>query len=117
MALTVHLSAILCVAMIAVGQVLFKSLALNLNRSAEFFGAPNVVLAVSAVALYGAATVLWIALLRHAPLGRLYPYMALSFILVGLMSRFFFNESLTAGYAAGLCLIVVGLIVIAKSQP
>lgn len=62
-------------------------------------------------ALYLAATFAWIWLLRTAPLSRAYPYMALSFVLVPLMSAFFFRESLSAQYVIGIALVIAGIVV------
>jgi drug/metabolite transporter (DMT)-like permease len=69
-----------------------------------------------ALTLYGMATVFWILLLRSAPLGKLYPYMALSFVFVAAASWLLFGEAISAGYLSGLALIVVGLLVIAISS-
>ena len=115
MTLTNHLSAILCVGLIAVGQVLFKLVATATKTSGSLLDRNVVLLAGAAFTIYGVATLLWIALLRTAPLGKAYPYMALSFVLVALASWLFFHEAITLGHIAGLGLIVAGLLVIAAS--
>jgi len=110
-----HLGAILCVGMIAAGQVLFKMVALSIKGSGTVLSREIFFLGGTAIAIYGLATLFWIALLREAPLGRLYPYMALSFMFVALASWAIFHEAITPGQMAGLALIVGGLIVIAVS--
>ena len=116
MPVSTHLGALLCVALIAAGQVLFKLAASGLKAGGGLFDARLVATATAALTIYGLATVLWIALLRNAPLGRLYPYMALSFLLVAAASWAFFHEAITVGHMAGLGLIVAGLIVIAAAS-
>ena len=115
MTLTSHLSAILCVGLIACGQVLFKLVATAMKTSGTVFDREVILMAGAAFAIYGVATLFWIALLQNAPLGRLYPYMALSFVLVALASWFIFHEAITPGHMAGLGLIVAGLVVIAAT--
>jgi len=117
MTLTTHLGAILCVALIAAGQVMFKLVASALHSSGRIFDGAVVGWGIAALSIYGVATLLWIVLLQTAPLGRLYPYMALSFVLVALASWFLFHETVSVGHLAGLALIVGGLLVIATSAP
>lgn len=108
-----HLGAILCVGMIATGQVLFKLVAMSINGSGTVLDRQVILLGGTAMAIYGLATLFWIALLREAPLGRLYPYMALSFVFVTFASSAIFHEAVTPGHIAGLAMIVGGLILIA----
>ena len=112
---TTHVAALLCVALIAAGQVLFKLVANSLDASGTLFDRRVIAIGTAALAIYGLATVFWILLLQHAPLGRLYPYMALSFVLVAFASWGVFHETITIGHMAGLGLIVAGLIVIAAT--
>jgi drug/metabolite transporter (DMT)-like permease len=110
-----HLGAILCATFIAIGQVLFKQAAIGIKQDSFSLASSTLLLLVAALTVYGIATIVWVIILQNAPLGRLYPYMALSFVLVAVASSVVFHESLTLGYAAGLGLIVTGLIVIATS--
>jgi multidrug transporter EmrE-like cation transporter len=103
----------LCVALIAGGQVLFKLAASGMKAGGGLFDARLIVIVTAALIIYALATVLWIALLQNAPLGRLYPYMALSFLLVAAASWFLFQEAITVGHMAGLGLIMAGLVVMA----
>ncbi len=112
-----HAGAVLCVALIALGQVLFKLVAASLHASGSMLHPSVIGLGAAALTVYGIATVTWILLLQTAPLGRLYPYMALSFVMVALASWLVFHESLSTAYLVGLALIVSGLLVIAASAP
>jgi undecaprenyl phosphate-alpha-L-ara4N flippase subunit ArnE len=100
--------------LISTGQVLFKMTGLRL---AERKGSGMLSLAtdpyfVSALALYGVGTLIWIYVLRHLPLGQAYPFMALSFVLVPIASVLVFGESLGLRYWLGAGLIVAGMLVI-----
>lgn len=73
------------------------------------------VLLAVALAVYGAATLGWILVLREAPLNRVYPIMALSFVLVPLGAHYLLGETVTPQYWAGVGLLMVGLILIGRS--
>lgn len=105
-----------CVAMIAAGQLLFK-LTANSLQGPGFLGAnPRALtLLFVALAIYGVATIAWILVLRQAPLNRVYPLMALSFVLVPLGSHFLLGETITPQYWTGVALLIVGLILIGRS--
>src|SRR5690606_14575845 len=107
---------VMCVALIAVGQILFKAIAVDLPSNGAVPSLRLLALAAVALTLYAMATIFWILLLRSAPLGKLYPYMALSFVFVAAASWLLFGESIGAGYLSGLSLIVIGLLVIAISS-
>jgi len=112
---SIHLLAVLCVAMIAGGQVLFKLTARELHLSTSIIASKPILIGLCALALYAAATLIWIALLRNAPLSRLYPYMALSFVLVAAAGWWVFGEPVALAQIAGLGLILAGLLVIAAA--
>jgi undecaprenyl phosphate-alpha-L-ara4N flippase subunit ArnE len=102
---------------IAIGQILFKRAAREVSSASgaawmlEVARLPTMWLAL---ALYGAATVLWVRILATVPLSRAYPFMALAFILVPAGGYVFFQESITARYVIGAALIVIGVIVAAR---
>ena len=68
-----------------------------------------------ALALYGGATLVWVAVLRHAPLNRIYPIMALSFVFTPLGGMVVLKEPISTHYWAGVALILAGLIVISRA--
>jgi drug/metabolite transporter (DMT)-like permease len=102
---------------IAIGQILFKRAARDVSGATgnawmlEVARQPTLWLAL---ALYGAATLLWVRILATVPLSRAYPFMALAFILVPAGGYVFFHESITLRYVVGAVLIVVGVIVAAR---
>jgi drug/metabolite transporter (DMT)-like permease len=115
MSLGSHVLAVVCVALIASGQIFFKYAANALRHSGSYLDTGVLSFVLVALVIYGGATVLWIALLQHVPLSRLYPYMALSFVLVPLAGWLLFQEQIPLGQIAGLALIVAGLLTIAAS--
>ncbi|MES2722958.1 MAG: EamA family transporter [Pseudomonadota bacterium] len=104
-----------CVLVISVGQILFKLASAHLDFRRPFADPKGLAILAVALALYGSATLLWVAALRHAPLSRLYPVMALSFVLVPLAGLFLLREPISAQYWLGAALIVAGLAVIGRS--
>ena len=56
---------------------------------------------ITGLALYGGITLLWLTLLRSAPLSRVYPYAALAFVLVPFFSWLLFGERIGATYVLG----------------
>lgn len=101
---------LLSVLMIAIGQLLFKLVGLRLQAGLSLLDAKVWTIAIMSMAIYGGATVLWIAILRTVPLVKAYPYMALSFVLVPLGSIFFYSEKVQWTYAFGATLIMLGVI-------
>lgn len=114
-ALVTRLVALLCVVGIAIGQVLFKvganALAANGGKLVSSGGA----VIVAALALYGVTTLAWIWVLQRSELGKIYPLMALAFILVPLASHFLFGEAFSWRYAAGCVLLVAGIVLTSSS--
>ena len=103
-----------CVTLIAAGQVLFKLVALrsvsqpDAGLVAQWLNWPF----LAALAIYGAATILWIWVLRFVPLNIAYPVFALAFIIVPLASYLMFREPLGWHHALGGIMIVCGVLVI-----
>lgn len=108
---------LLCVCAIAVGQLLFKLTARTLT------GVPPEKLPLAlllnpylwlALVIYAGATVGWVLLLRHADLHKIYPFMALSFILVPAFSWLFLGERFGMHYLLGIVFISIGILLAAK---
>jgi len=99
---------VVCVLAISIGQILFK-VAAGTNAHGSFLMKlmqPSLLLALF---IYGAATVFWIWLLQTVPLNVAYPYMALAFLFVPLMSLFFLGEKVELSTWIGSVLIVIGV--------
>lgn len=109
------LAPLACVAVISAGQLLFKVASASLDFRRPLAEPRGLAVLVLALALYGSATLLWVAALRHAPLSRLYPLMALSFVLVPLGGVFLLREQVSAGYWIGTALVFAGLAVMGRS--
>ena len=101
---------LLCVAGISVGQILFK-LAARQGSPLEGLTAMVNGWMLAALILYGAATLLWVYVLRSTPLAIAYPLFALAFVLVPVLSFFFLNEPLRFSSFAGGALIMLGVVV------
>jgi drug/metabolite transporter (DMT)-like permease len=110
-----YLIAIICVVSIAAGQILFKLSAASLQRTGSFFDPGTMVTLVSAFTLYGATTLAWIWVLQKIELGRVYPLMALAFVLVPIGSHFFLGERFQPQYFVGVAMIMTGIIIAVRA--
>ena len=102
---------------IAAGQILFKRAAMQIGSATGTSWVLDVARLPTmwvALALYGAATLLWVRILTTVPLSRAYPFMALAFILVPAAGFVFFHEPITMRYVLGAALIVAGVVVVAQ---
>jgi multidrug transporter EmrE-like cation transporter len=102
---------------IAAGQLLFKRAAAQIGSTSGFSWVLDVAKLPSmwlAMALYGAATLLWVRILTTLPLSRAYPFMALAFVLVPAAGYVFFSEPITTRLVLGTALIVAGVLVVAQ---
>lgn len=102
--------AILCVAIIACGQLLFKAVSGRIWPPAEFLHDTRAVAMLGfALTLYGIATVLWIFTLRTLPLGKAYMFMACSFLILPIAAHYCFEEPLTLNMLLGAGIIIAGI--------
>lgn len=111
MTLSQIVTACICVLAIAAGQLLFKRAGITLETAGTWMSFKVWLVVGVALAIYGAATLLWISLLRHVDLSKAYLFMALSFLIVPLASYWVFDEAITPGYLAGAALVILGLFV------
>lgn len=113
--LSVPVLGVLCLTpiMIAIGQILFKVVSGNL---AEANGPLYTILInpvfILAMAIYGAATLMWVYVLKSVPLTYAYSFMALTYIMVPLFAAMWLGETVTLKYACGATLIIIGLLII-----
>lgn len=107
----IYLYAIICVVGIAIGQILFKISSISMATSGNIL-TPKVLIPLSvAVFLYGVTTIGWIWILKYIELGKIYPIMALSFVIVPIGAYFIFNERFNIQYGIGILLIISGIII------
>jgi drug/metabolite transporter (DMT)-like permease len=105
------LFAVLGSVLAAFGQVSFKHGANGHMVLAEFMN----MWIFAGVALYGAGTLLWILALSAVPLTVLYPFAALTYVLVNILAVVLLDERLTARGLAGTALVLAGLFLVASS--
>ncbi len=100
---------LLSVAAIAAGQVLFK-LAARAGSGGGLLDLLNPWL-FAALVIYAFATVLWVWVLKSAPLNIAYPFMGFAFIIVPVLAAVFLGEALDWRVLAGGVLITAGVAV------
>lgn len=96
----------------AVGQMLFKAGAAGRSHWQEFI---NLSL-IGGLGCYGLSTLLWIYCLSKLPLRVVYPYTALTFVLVYVGAFFLFGERPGVRGIAGVLMVLGGLFLI-NSDP
>ncbi|WP_459200419.1 EamA family transporter, partial [Pseudomonas tremae] len=66
-------------------------------------------------ALYGITTLAWVWVLQKIELGKVYPLMALAFVLVPIGSHFFFGERFQPQYFLGVAIIIIGILIAVRA--
>ena len=98
---------LLTVVLLSVGQLLFKMAAMDMkNIDIYSLLQPKLILALC---IYGIATVLWIAVLRHTPLRIAYPFVGLAFLIVPVLSWFWMDEQISLNTIVGGTAILIGI--------
>lgn len=110
-----YIVAVLCVLGLAIGQVLFKVSAAALNETGSFFALKTATMILAAMCLYGITSLAWIRVLQKADLGRVYPLMALAFVLVPLGSHLVFGERFHPRYFVGVAMIMAGIVIAVRA--
>ena len=106
---------IACVVVMTVGQILFKQVAVNYNKTESLLDMGVIGILVIAGILYVTSSGLWVWALRYLEISKAYPYFALGFVFVPLLGAWFFNEVLTLKYGIGVVMIVAGVILTSSS--
>ena len=109
MKLSVYVLILAGVFLAATGQVAFKIGADGRHALTEFINA----WVALGLLCYGAGTVLWIFALSKAGLTVVYPFTALTFVLVFLAGILFFGERVSYAQWGGVAMILGGLYLIA----
>jgi hypothetical protein psyrptA_01875 len=107
----IYLQALLCAIGIATGQVLSKLAASALDDTGSWFSPHTVGRMVATLSLMGVMTIFWIWVLQTAELGRVYPIMALAFVIVPAATHVLLGERFTPRYFTGIVLIMTGIVV------
>ena len=111
----IYIVTILCVVGLSIGQILFKLSATALSESGTFLTIKPVATLFAAMCLYGVTSIAWVWVLQKINLGRVYPLMALAFILVPLGSHLVFGERFQPQYFIGVAIIIIGIVVAVKA--
>jgi len=104
----------------SVGQILLK---IGMNSMGAITNyAPSTIFAtfsnphiLSGLAMYGLATIFWLIALSKKDLSFVYPFIALTFIIVLILSSVILNESIGIYKIIGTFVIILGLILITKT--
>lgn len=106
--------------MLASGQLFFKKVGLLMRGKPLHEGLVAIALSsdlYAALALYGAATMLWIWILSRVSLSQAYPWVALAMGLVPVMAAMVFHERVGALYWLGIALVMAGVFVTQIASP
>ncbi|EJO5348878.1 EamA family transporter [Clostridium botulinum] len=106
----------------ALGQILVKYGAVNLalNFSPSHF-IPSIISilknlpVMAGIISYGLSFLLWIKVLSKVELSYAYPMVSLGYVITMLFSYFFFKENITPTRILGVALIMLGVILVARS--
>jgi drug/metabolite transporter (DMT)-like permease len=111
MKVTTYVLALSGVACASIGQVMFKLGAQGRHTALEFLN-PWIGLGLL---LYGIGTVLWIVSLSEAPLTSIYPFTALTFVIVYGLGIGLLGEAVSRQALLGVGLVLLGLFLVARA--
>ncbi|MBX8530077.1 EamA family transporter [Pseudomonas cichorii] len=111
--MAIYLAALACVLGISIGQVLFKMTAQTFRQNGDLLDPVMLGWFFLSLLLYGITTIAWIWVLQKAELGRIYPLMALAFVIVPIASHFIFGERFHIQYFVGVATIMTGIVITA----
>jgi drug/metabolite transporter (DMT)-like permease len=100
------------VAALSVGQVLFKvaSATLKVNHP-ETFLSPAL---LTALVIYGVATIAWLIVLSRVPLSSAFPFYGLTFFFVPVLASFFLGERINISTVVGSVVIAAGVLICSR---
>src|SRR5262245_53595815 len=71
---------------------------------------------LAVIAGYGAAFVIYMTLIKHAPIGPAFAASHMEIVTVTLFSVYFFGDSISLLQAVGCCAVVAGVLVLAATE-
>jgi drug/metabolite transporter (DMT)-like permease len=99
------------------GQMLFKLAALRVPADGPIAERAVALLQnsyfLAALAAYFVLAILWVWILSFTPLSRAYPFVALAFAITPILGGILFGEPLSLRLAAGIAVILCGLLLVA----
>lgn len=111
----VYFIAMICVLGIAGGQIIFKISASAFEKANSLFDPWALAILCSAFALYGFTSLAWVWVLQKVELGKVYPFMALAFVLVPIGSHLIFGERFQTQYFIGVAIIITGIVIAVRA--
>lgn len=105
----------LSVIFLSIGQILFKKVSLQLHSLLKFQSVETIILFAVALMLYCVSTVMWLFSLKELELSKAYMLFSLAFILVPILSHYYFHEKYTIHNFIGGCFIILGVWVSTKT--
>ena len=103
--------------LLAVGQVMFKIAALNIEKNTlSFFSAIFSLQLIIALFVYAVATLMWVYALRTISLQLAYPFVAFAFVLVPLLGHCFMDERIGVNNFIGAILIMLVLLLVFTNE-
>lgn len=96
---------------ISIGQILFRLSAQHIDPQRWIASTLGNGWLWAALIVYAVATVLWVNVLRTAPLSRVYPLIALAFVVVPLLDTLLLGEPLRPQSLIGGVIIVFGVVI------
>jgi drug/metabolite transporter (DMT)-like permease len=110
---TINLVWILVVVLgMSIGQILFKLSGRWLAESPTVIRGLLSPYLLLGLVLYGAITIVWIWQLSFVDLSRAYPVMAMSFVVVPILSALLFGDVLGVYYWLGIGFIIAGVLIV-----
>ena len=113
---TNYLIILSCVVVVALGQLLFKTVGTRLGGQgfeALLTDYRTAGILFGALALYGLSTLGWVLALRAVPLSTAYLFMSLSFVIVPTLAWAFLGEPISGRFILGSALIMAGIAIAA----
>jgi len=104
----------------SLGQVFWK-IGMNAVGAIDSFSVPGILsmflnpLVLLGLCMYGLSTVFWLTALSQKDLSFVYPFIALTFIIVLLLSKFLLHENVGIYRIAGTLVIIAGLLLVIRS--
>lgn len=108
--LVTYAVAFLCTLGMALGQILFKMSAAASQTSGSLLSFKPLIALCTAMCLYGVTSLVWVWVLQRISLGKVYPFMALAFVLVPIGTYFVFGERFQPQYVFGVAFILIGVV-------
>jgi len=105
--------AFLSISLNAAAQILMKKLSDGDFRLYSLIQQPKT---YAVLAIYGSSIVTWLYALRNLNLSIAYPLQSLGYVIVSVLSFYFFGEKFSVSKVVALCLIVMGSLLLATGK-